>query len=201
MHDKFKLYESSALTFIWKFLTKIVNVIIMKAFIFSFIMMVLFNISNAQKFITDHIKTSSDSIYLEEVDMNKFNFMSGSWQGEAMGGYIEEVWSKNRAGNLMGMFRFIENDKLIFSEFCSIQKLNNSIVYIVKHFDSKMVGWENKDSYVKFPLIQLKKNVAYFDGATIKLNKKGILSFYVLAKTKTGEHKEMVFNYNRLQRK
>ena len=153
------------------------------------------NFSFGQQFVSEHIKTSKDSSYIENVKMDKFNFMHGNWHGESMGGIIEETWSKNNSGHLMGMFRFFENGKLIFSEFCSIQKLNNTIVYIVKHFDENMIGWEKKDEYVKFPLIQIEKNIAYFDGATIELEKNGSLIFYVLMKNSKNEFEEMKFEY------
>lgn len=151
--------------------------------------------SFGQHFVTEHVRSSQDSTYLENVDMDQFNFLSGNWHGEALGGIVEETWSKNNAGHLMGMFRFFENGKLVFSEFCSIQKIDNTVVYIVKHFDENMIGWETKDNYVKFPLIHLGKNIAYFDGATIELDKDGFLVFYVLTKNSENELEEMTFKY------
>ena len=95
-------------------------------------------------------------------------WIAGNWQGEAMGGQFEETWNKPSGGTMMGMFKLIQNDKVVFYELCTIVETDQSLVMRIKHFHPDMKGWEEKDKCMEFPLVSVDENEAKFDGLVFK---------------------------------
>jgi hypothetical protein len=80
-------------------------------------------------------------------------WITGHWEGEAMDGRFEETWNAPSAGTMVGMFKFTQDSEV---------KLR------IKHFRADMVGWEEKDRSVEFPLVKISENEAYFSGLTYR---------------------------------
>ncbi|MCI0639595.1 MAG: DUF6265 family protein [Gemmataceae bacterium] len=119
-------------------------------------------------------------------------WLAGAWRGEGLGGVCEEIWSPPLAGSMIGMFRLVKADKLAFSEFMTIAEENGSLLLKIRHFDPQFKGWEEKDQFVRFPLVKMGTNEAYFSGLTIRKNSDGGLRIYLAMKLK-GEVKEEEF--------
>ncbi len=65
----------------------------------------------------------------------------------------------------------------------------------IKHFDSNLSGWEEKDEFQAFPLVKLGKDEAWFDGMTFRKLPDGGLDVYVLIHKKDGSQVEERFPY------
>lgn len=96
------------------------------------------------------------------------NWMVGYWTGPGLGGECEEVWMPAVDGHMIGTFRFWQDGKLVFSEFMNLVQDGESITMKLKHFSADLTGWEEKEEWTLFKLIELQPNLAFFDGLTIK---------------------------------
>ena len=134
---------------------------------------------------------SSPSAMIEDVA-----WIQGHWIGEGLGGITEEIWSGPSAGSMMGSFKLIQDDKVVFYEFCLIREVEGSLLLQIKHFDDNMVGWETKEESVEFPLVEIDKDIAYFDGLTFHKTGHNRLSIHVLLE-ENNETSEVGFDFKR----
>ena len=73
-------------------------------------------------------------------------WLQGYWAGTGMGGEAEDVWLPAKAGVMLGAFRLMKaGGKPAFYELFAIEEADDSLVFIVKHFNPDWVGWEEKD--------------------------------------------------------
>ncbi len=102
-------------------------------------------------------------------DVEEFAWIAGDWHGNAMGGSFEESWNAPSGGGMLGMFKFVSDGKISFYEILTIVPKDDSFVLRLKHFDGKLVGWEEKEKSIEFPLISVSPTAAKFDGLTFTL--------------------------------
>ena len=121
---------------------------------------------------------------------------AGHWVGSGFGGVVEENFAPVLGGVMVGTFRMVMEDGPSFYEMLLIEPDRNSLVYKVKHFDPDFTGWEEKDSYVSFPLIKIEENRYYFEGLTIEYKGKNC-THYLAMKQKDGTYKEATLFYER----
>lgn len=105
---------------------------------------------------------------LPKAKIEDLAWLAGHWQGEAMEGKFEETWNKPFGGTMMGMFKYVVNDKVSFYEILTIAEKGDSLVMRVKHFSADFVSWEEKDKCIEFPLVSVSEKEAKFDGLIIK---------------------------------
>lgn len=129
-------------------------------------------------------KKGSPKASLEQV-----TWIEGYWQGKAMGGQIEEVWTAPLGGSMMGSFKLVIDNIIQFYELCTISEENGTLLLRIKHFNKNLQGWEEKDESEEFELVKIESNKVYFDGITFARNNKQ-LSIYVVI-----DGKEEIFNY------
>src|ERR1700730_3248015 len=128
----------------------------------------------------------------QHADINVVRWLSGSWNGEAFGGTVEEIWSQPAGGTMMGMFRLIDKEKVTFSEFEEIVEQGNLLIFRVKHFTSAFVGWEEKEKSVDFKLLSSTENEVRFDGLTlIKIDEETCKHIIKLTDKATGRTKDV----------
>ncbi|MDX1418348.1 MAG: DUF6265 family protein [Rubricoccaceae bacterium] len=125
-------------------------------------------------------------------------WIAGHWQGEALGGYAEEIWATPRGGALMGVFRLVRNDAIAFYEILTIAEDDDgSLTLRLKHFNADLTGWEAQHDVVRFPLVRLDPDAAYFDGMTIRRDGPDALTVVVAVERDQGGDAEAVFHYRR----
>ena len=122
-------------------------------------------------------------------------WIAGHWQGEALGGITEEVWTAPLGKSMMGSFKLVVDEVVQFYELCTITEENESLLLRIKHFDKDLKGWEEKDQSIEFPLVKIEKNKVYFDGLTFEKINEDELNIYVIFKDEGKEEVEMKFNY------
>lgn len=95
------------------------------------------------------------------------DWLIGTWRGEGFGGQMEEVWSApDRNGAMMGMFRLQDSTGAVnFYEFWVLDSAGLKL----KHFSPDMKGWESKDDYVHFEMIETTPDMVRLKGLTYEL--------------------------------
>jgi Domain of unknown function (DUF6265) len=96
-------------------------------------------------------------------------FLSGRWRGGVTDGLFDEEWSAPAADSMIGMFRYMENGKVKFYEFMVIEATPSGPVLRVRHFDTGLEAWEDKNAALSYPLQSFAGNRVVFastDGST-----------------------------------
>jgi hypothetical protein len=100
-----------------------------------------------------------------QATVESASFLVGRWVGRGFGACAEESVLPAADGQIAGMFRQMKPDGgLWFYEFYTVLEKDGSLVFRIKHFGPDLVGWEEKDKSMDFPLVAVEKNAAYFDG-------------------------------------
>lgn len=89
-------------------------------------------------------------------------FLAGRWRGGVAGGLFDEEWSAPSADTMMGMFRYMENGKVQFYEFMTIEATPTGPVLRLRHFDQGLVAWEDKEAALSFPVVSFSENQVVF---------------------------------------
>ena len=74
----------------------------------------------------------------------------------------------------------------VFSEAMQLVEVDGSLVLKVKHFRPDFVAWEEKEDFVRFRLLKLAENEAYFSGLTFRRSGDELVIYIVLT---SGEQK------------
>ena len=124
-----------------------------------------------------------------EASIADVGWLAGDWRGPGLGGDCEEIWSLPAGDRMHGIFTLSREGALTFSEAMTLVEEDGSLVLKVKHFTPEFVGWEEKEGYVKFPLVKLGENEAYFRGLTFRRKGEAELLIYIVLTSK-GERTE-----------
>lgn len=128
-------------------------------------------------------------------NVKDLSWMVGYWNGTGLGGECEEVWMPAVDGQMVGTFRFWDDGKLVFSEFMNLIQEGESISMKLKHFNPDLSGWEEKEEWTTFRLIELSENKVWFDGLTIE--RVGDEMIYQLDLTENGEKTIAEFTFTK----
>ncbi|MBM1105501.1 hypothetical protein JQC67_05035 [Aurantibacter crassamenti] len=134
-----------------------------------------------------------------KAKLSQISWMEGHWQGEAFGGITEEIWSPPLGGSMMFSFKLVADGKVQFYELGHIRQVDESLVFELKHFNSDLKGWEEKDEVQSFKLIKIADNRFYFDGFTFEKINTNEINIYGLIHQENGGNEEVVFNYKKAQ--
>jgi len=124
-------------------------------------------------------------------------WLTGEWSGEGFDSVLHENYSAPIGGQMPGHFYGAKDGKADFYEFVMIAQVGDSIEYRVKHFNPDMTGWEEKERFIRFPLVAVEKDVWYFDGLTIRRTGLETAEHVVRIKRKDGSTGEAVLKYRR----
>ena len=125
-------------------------------------------------------------------------WLAGHWQGEALGGIVEEIWAPPSGGSMMGAFKLVVNEKTVFYEIETIRELEETLILQLKHFGPDLKGWEEKDQTIDFKLVMVTPEKLFFDGFTIEKVDDNEINMYVLISS-DGKKTETLFNYKRIK--
>ncbi|MFH1700490.1 MAG: DUF6265 family protein [Candidatus Zixiibacteriota bacterium] len=117
-----------------------------------------------------------------KADLSQIEWLAGYWQGEGLGGVIEENWSPPLGNSMTGTFKLITEGQDAFYEFFIVTEEAQSLILKLKHFNPDMSGWEEKDKFVTFRLVKIDGNTAYFDGLTYNLQDVDTLQIFLRMK-------------------
>jgi hypothetical protein len=127
-------------------------------------------------------------------------WLQGEWTGDGFGSILHENYSAPLGGQMSAHFYAAKDGKPGFYEFELISQVGNSVEYQVRHFNPDMTAWEDKDKFVRFPLVAVDKDAWYFDGLTIRRTGPDSADHIVRVKEKDGSEREAVLHYRRVRR-
>ncbi len=75
-----------------------------------------------------------------------FAWLEGVWRGEWGPRTAEQVWLGPKAGETLGIFRLVENDKTLVIEIFTLVEKSGGIDFFFRHFTPQLVPWEKSDA-------------------------------------------------------
>jgi hypothetical protein len=151
----------------------------------------------AQTAATEHTLALDAHSPPAEATIADVAWLAGTWSGPALGGFAEEIWSEPAAGAMMGVFRLLRDEAVVFYEILTITESDGSLLLRLKHFDADLRGWEERDESVDFRLVHLEPDAAYFDGLTFLRPTPDELHIYVASTDDSGAVRELPFHLTR----
>lgn len=130
----------------------------------------------------------------EKASLKDIQWLEGNWKGEAFGGTYEENWSKPSGGSMLFSFKLVVDGKVVFYELGHIIEKENTLLYQIKHFDSNLKGWEEKDKSEDFKFIKKEGNRMYFDKFTFEYISKSEVRLYAYFED---SKEEVIFNFKK----
>jgi hypothetical protein len=131
--------------------------------------------------------------------LDDLGWLTGSWNGEGLGGEIEEHWTAASGGTMLGAFRLVVEGKLGVIEYLMITEEAERIAYRFKHFRADYTTWES-DRPLEFTLIRVSEREAVFHSdvpdqnaprrLTYRLSDEGVLSVVVAGSDDQGQLNE-----------
>lgn len=162
---------------------------------FVFVCQLLAPLAASDEMLTAHTMKVAEGAKAATAKLGDFAWLTGHWTGEGLGAVCDETWSAPAGGCMVGTFRMVKDDKLVFSEFFMLVETDKGVVLRLKHFNPDMTGWEEKAKFVEFPLVKLDGKTAWFGGLTYQLQDDGSLKAYVAMKKKDGGYNEGQFHF------
>lgn len=120
----------------------------------------------AQSKYTEHTLQLDAGARPTSAKLEDLQWLVGRWVGTGLGGDCEETFMPIWKQTMVGTFRYVQDDRLVFSEFFSMVEENGGLVLKLRHFNPDFSSWEEKDKSTNFPLIKIENQTAYFGGLT-----------------------------------
>jgi hypothetical protein len=133
-----------------------------------------------------------------KADLGAVAWIAGQWRGEALGGVVEENWSRPFGSSMMAAFKLTVNGQVRFYELETIVEQDDTLLLRLKHFAADLHGWEARDETVDFRLVKVTGDKVWFDGMTFEKVSDDEMNVYVVI-GKPGEEKETKFSYRRYE--
>ena len=124
--------------------------------------------TSAQSRRTEHTLKLDDPANRPAATIDQMAWLAGTWEGELFGGRFEEHWSAPSVGTMPGIFKLIHDGVVTFYEFAVFVEEEGSLALKLKHFNADMTGWEEKDDFVTFPLVEITDEAALFSGLSYR---------------------------------
>lgn len=116
--------------------------------------------------VAQEVKTLEAGQTPGKATINQVSWLAGHWEGTGFGGNCNEIWLPAADGAMQGIFRFVLNDTLIFTEYMHLIEEDSSLTIKLKHFGKDLEGWEEKSEWTTFKLVSIENQTAYFHGLT-----------------------------------
>lgn len=126
------------------------------------------------------------------ADVSDLGWLAGRWQGQGLGGTIDEVWLPPAGGAMTGTFRLTKDGTPAFYELGTLARYGSGLVMSVKHFDPDLTAWEERDHATRFALLRLDDQTAWFDGLTIRRQGDRILEILSMHDRDGTVHEEQI---------
>ena len=120
--------------------------------------------AGAQSRQTEHVFKLDDPEARPPATLDDVSWLIGSWTGDAFGSSFEEVWNPASAGSMVGMWKLMKDDQVVFYELMLIVEEEGSLSLKVKHFTDDFIAWEIKEDFVRFRLVAFDDNAVHFSG-------------------------------------
>ncbi len=126
-------------------------------------------------------------------------WLQGYWDGEGMGGTVEDVWMPPRAGVMLGAFRLVKAGGAPggFYELFAIEEFEGSLRFVAKHFNPDWVGWEEKDKALRLRLTGKSATEFAFGGVVFRREGEHALTVEIAMRPREGAPRVEVLRFKR----
>ncbi len=152
----------------------------------------------AQQQLTPRTLALDEKAARPKATIENVAWIAGHWQGQGLGGIVEEVWSPPLGRTMMGMAKVVKQDAVVFYEILTIVEESGSVTLNLKHFHPNLAGWEEKDKVLSFPLVKLTPNELSFEGMTFHKLDANTLVVFLAIRHRDGTIREEEFRYRRV---
>lgn len=116
------------------------------------------------------VRSLSEGAVSPPARIEALSWLTGYWEGEGLDGDAVEIIAPPAGGQMMGAFYHKKKDGAVnFYEFYTFAEVGDTLALRIKHFTPALVGWEEKDAFVEFPLVAVEERAVYFDGLTFAM--------------------------------
>jgi len=152
---------------------------------------------DAQSLRTEHTYKLDDADARPAATLEDVSWVVGSWSGEAFGNTFEQVWNPPSAASMVGMWKLLDGDKVVFYELLLLVEEEGSLSLKVKHFNADMTAWEDKEDYVRFRLVKFDENNVYFSGLSFqRIDENEIHAFIAMHEDGNVREEKLVYRRN-----
>lgn len=95
-----------------------------------------------------------------KATIGQVSWLTGHWEGTGFGGNCTEIWIPAADKAMQGIFRFVLNDTLIFTEYMHLIEEDSSLTIKLKHYGKDLEGWEEKSEWTTFKLVSIENQTA-----------------------------------------
>lgn len=120
--------------------------------------------SLAQSQRTEHTVKLDDPAMRPAATLDDVSWLVGNWSGEAFGNTFEQSWNPASAGSMIGFFKLMDGDAVVFYELLLLVEEEGSLTLKVKHFNPDFTAWEEKADYVTFRFVNSEQDAVHFSG-------------------------------------
>jgi hypothetical protein len=99
--------------------------------------------SSAQHDTATAVKAAAQASSPKLADLS---WLVGTWKGEWGPRTAEQVWLTPNAGEVLGVFRLAENDKMLVIELFTLVERSGDIDFYLRHFTPQLVPWEKSEA-------------------------------------------------------
>ncbi len=90
--------------------------------------------------------TANAGLQATSPSLADFSWLEGTWRGEWGPRTAEQVWLAPKAGEALGIFRLVENDKTLVIELFTLVEKSGGIDFYMRHFTPQLVPWEKSEA-------------------------------------------------------
>ena len=155
------------------------------------------SVAGGQSLQTEHVFKLDDPDSRPPASLQDVSWLVGSWTGDAFGSTFEEVWNPPSAGSMVGMWKLMKDDQVVFYELMLIAEEEGSLSIKVKHFTDDFIAWETKEDFVRFRLVAFDENAVHFSGLSFHRISDDEIHGYI-ALHSNGEVREEKLIYHRV---
>lgn len=110
------------------------------------------------------LATGDETLDKSDDCLERMSWLEGHWRGDGFDGVCEAIWGPVMGGTRTGMFKLVQDDKVVFYEFIVIGIIDGVLTKRLRHFSADLYGWEAKDKWVEFPFVGCTDDSIEFEG-------------------------------------
>ncbi len=149
---------------------------------------------------TEHTFHLENAAHAPAASLADVAWLVGSWEGEAFGRRVEEVWAPASGGTMVGLFKLLDDSGTKMYQIAWFVEEGGSLTLKLRHFHADLTAWEAKDEIITFAFVSSTDDAVNFDGLTY--HRKGANEFVAyLALRRDGELKEETLTFRRVGEK
>jgi len=146
---------------------------------------------------TEHTFKLDDPENRPAATLDDVSWLVGNWSGEAFGSTFEEGWNPPSAGSMIGFFKLMDGDGVVFYELLLLVEEEGSLSLKVKHFNADFTAWEDKADYVTFRFIKSDDDAVHFSGISFyRIDDDTMRAYLVLKSGEETREEQLVYRRN-----